>query len=727
MNRLKLLIAAILLCISSLSIAQESCGTEISKEQRELLDRQLLLYKQNQSANRSENSGVSVNYVAIKPYIIGDDNGEGYLPLKNLEAALDQANVQFALAGIQFYLLQPSYINSDRYFNYEANDDEDDLYDAYSEDNTINAYFTNSVAIGGGAVCGYAYFPGGPDFTIMDNDCVNGDGNTFVHELGHFFHLYHTHGVSNSQLTDELVNGSNCSVAGDAICDTPAEPNLSGLVTSDCDYTGNSVDANGDVFEPTINNIMSYGRDECDIPFTNGQHLRITSAFGTFRTSLTGYNESSFASFIADKETIFINETVAFTDQSLDAVSWDWYFEGADTETSSEQHPIATYSTPGSYDVQLTMTDSNNDEKTFLYEDYIDVEGPVDITIYTPEEWDSEVRFFVLDENDDKVYKEEFEAGDFVYMEYGVQNLGDEPATSTSLKVGIYLNGSRKWLSTWTIGARSALTADMVRLGLMPPGENALRIVFDEDDDYEEYDEDNNLFVTTLTLEEADQPEFIAGADVRGIEYYIDNYTDFGNGNFVAKNNAEPSVYDFNINVDALTKGLHHLYARPIDESGRWGATIKRSFYVLPVEKMGIKSAEYYFDVDPGYGNGNSIEIANGFNNKMIDITSLSDGFHSLYVRVQNEMGRWSNTQYATFIKSHQFTNPKLKSINYQVFDYSTSAFFKNETINLDSRTDRFEDVIFIDTESLEEGEDYGLFVRAKDENNIENPLGEIK
>jgi hypothetical protein len=692
----------------------------MTEEQKAWIKQRIEDYN-NSARSRNDNNINAVQFIAVKPYLIADDIGEGVLDLSDLQGALDNANVQFARTGIQFYLLDPVQVNSNRFYEFEANDDEDDLFSSHFQANTINAYFTGSVTRSGNSVCGYAYFPGGRDITIMASNCINKDNYTFAHELGHFFNLYHTHGKSNTQLTDEFVNGSNCSVAGDEVCDTPAEPNLTGLVNNDCEYIGNLIDANQDAFQPTVNNIMSYGRDACNVPLTAGQNQRIITANNALRNYLTGYSENSFASFEADKNTVFINEMVAFTDQSLDAVSWEWFFEGAATEISFNQNPLVSYASPGSYDVQLTITDGQDEEKTFLFEDYITVEGPVDITIYSPDEWGSDVRFFVVDENEEKVYKQEFEAGDYLYMEYGVQNLGDRPATSTSFKVGIYLNGDRKWLSTWTLGIRSALTANMVRLGLVGPGENELRIVFDEDDDYEEFDENNNLFLTTLSVQEVDLPEFIAGADVRGIEYYIDNYTGFGNGNFVAKNNADPSEYDFIINVDGLSNGLHHLYARPLDESGRWGATIKRSFYVLPVEREGIKYAEYYFDIDPGYGDGNSIELSNGFNNRLIDLSALSDGFHSLYVRVQNEMGRWSNTQYATFIKSREFSNPKLKSINYQVFDYTSGTFVKNETITLDPRTDRFEDVIFVDTEGLEEEVTYGLFVRAKDENNVES------
>ena len=106
------------------------------------------------------------------------------------------------------------------------------------------------------------------------------------HEMGHYFSLYHTHGKTNSGTTDELVNGSNCSSAGDDVCDTPADPNLSGLVNSSCQYTGSGKDANGDTYVPNPRNMMSYARKSCRTVLTAGQYNRIAYSLANDRNYL---------------------------------------------------------------------------------------------------------------------------------------------------------------------------------------------------------------------------------------------------------------------------------------------------------------------------------------------------------------------------------------------------------------------------------------------------------
>jgi PKD repeat protein len=60
------------------------------------------------------------------------------------------------------------------------------------------------------------------------------------------------------------------------------------------------------------------------------------------------------ASFVADRTSGVAPLTVRFTDTSANSpTSWSWTF--GDGNTSTEQHPTHTYTTPGNYTVTLSV------------------------------------------------------------------------------------------------------------------------------------------------------------------------------------------------------------------------------------------------------------------------------------------------------------------------------------------------------------------------------------
>jgi hypothetical protein len=97
----------------------------------------------------------------------------------------------------------------------------------------------------------------------------NFDG-VLSHEIGHCLGLFHTF---ETYFGNELVNGSNCSTAGDLICDTPADPN-GNFNSSTCVYTGTTRDANNQLYSPSIHNLMSY-YFYCMTEFTPNQRTRM--------------------------------------------------------------------------------------------------------------------------------------------------------------------------------------------------------------------------------------------------------------------------------------------------------------------------------------------------------------------------------------------------------------------------------------------------------------------
>ncbi|WP_020526507.1 cadherin domain-containing protein [Flexithrix dorotheae] len=223
----------------------------------------------------------NITYVALKVHLLRRKDGSSRTTVSAIQKELDATNEVYKGANMQFYIDGDiNFIDVDSLYDFNFND-EDIIINNFEQANTINVCFANSIYKGSGYVGGYAYYPGYKDWAFVSHGNLSPLTYTLAHELGHFFHLYHTHGRSNSVLTDELVDGSNCQYAGDKVCDTPADPYLYNILGGDCVYRGTKKDANGDLFKPDTRNIMSYAL-QCTEHFSQGQFTR---ALGTLKNS----------------------------------------------------------------------------------------------------------------------------------------------------------------------------------------------------------------------------------------------------------------------------------------------------------------------------------------------------------------------------------------------------------------------------------------------------------
>ncbi len=290
-----LLFVAFTLLITSFSFAQ-NCGTEATPAQIEYLSRNSE-ERANYSLHRSRTA--SVDFVPIQIHIVRKSDGTGGLTVEEMDGVIGTMNDYYVNANMEFFQCEDiNYIDDDNYYDY-TQDQENALGLQYDVSNVINIYFFNSITgSGGGGLCGYTYFAPSPDRIFMSNSCAL-NGSTMSHEMGHYFSLYHTHGKSNNGTTDELVSGANCNIAGDDLCDTPADPNLDAQVNNACNYTGTATDVQGAAYTPNPRNIMSYSRKECRDFFSTGQYNRIASALIFDREYLvctSGRNCGSIAS-----------------------------------------------------------------------------------------------------------------------------------------------------------------------------------------------------------------------------------------------------------------------------------------------------------------------------------------------------------------------------------------------------------------------------------------------
>ncbi|WP_430815764.1 basic secretory protein-like protein [Carboxylicivirga sp. RSCT41] len=80
------------------------------------------------------------------------------------------------------------------------------------------------------------------------------------------------------------------------------------------------------------------------------------------------------ARFSVDKSRVFISEEVQFTSSSIGANKYEWSFEGGQPSTSSEENPIVSYTSAGTYKVSLTVKDGAK-QNIIVKEEFITVYG----------------------------------------------------------------------------------------------------------------------------------------------------------------------------------------------------------------------------------------------------------------------------------------------------------------------------------------------------------------
>ena len=340
------------------------CGTETSQESINYFNSiksQIKKYEQEYfslASNFNKSNGTIKNAIPIKAHVIRSSNGTGGIEVSKLNSLIDEINAIYAGAYMEFFICDGiNYIDNDGFYYFNKRDEEA-LIDVNNSNGLLNIYFTNSIENSSNeSICGYSNNARNSDLILIQNDCAT-NGSSLAHEIGHFFSLMHTHGPDNDKLTTELVSGENCDTDGDGICDTPADPMLDNNNTDNfCDYIGNKKDANGNLFNPDTNNMMSYSRKGCRSNFTPQQLARM---FAFYKSTKNYFSCSSFnADFIVDTaQTCDDNLTVNFSSPCSGVTSWKWDVDGDNIIDYTTQNPTHTFE-KGNYDVTLTVSNKS--------------------------------------------------------------------------------------------------------------------------------------------------------------------------------------------------------------------------------------------------------------------------------------------------------------------------------------------------------------------------------
>ena len=155
----------------------------------------------------------------------------------------------------------------------------------WSNTDYLNIWIVNTIDGNPNFPGGYAYFPeynaAAIDGIVLRASVVNGTNKTIIHELGHYFALYHTFGYA----WGDCIPETDCTTDGDLICDTENCP-----YEFDCSPTTNPcTDDDWIIVDPAhgytvLNNYMGY--TDCQWMFTAQQSTRMHDALNSFRPGL---------------------------------------------------------------------------------------------------------------------------------------------------------------------------------------------------------------------------------------------------------------------------------------------------------------------------------------------------------------------------------------------------------------------------------------------------------
>lgn len=151
-------------------------------------------------------------------------------------------------------------------------------------------------------------------------------------------------------------------------------------------------------------------------------------------------------------------------------------------------------------------------------------------------------------------------------------------------------------------------------------------------------------------------------ANIVKMEYFIDNDPGLGNGiPITISSGTDVSATSVAIDLTGLSDGVHRIYVRTQDANGSWSETNLQTFNILMANVSipsnpapgNITKIEYFFDTDPGFGNGTAINLAPTTDlsnySLVVDISALkNDSAHTLYIRT---LDGWSLTNTQSFIK----------------------------------------------------------------------------
>lgn len=183
-----------------------------------------------------------------------------------------------------------------------------------------------------------------------------------------------------------------------------------------------------------------------------------------------------------------------------------------------------------------------------------------------------------------------------------------------------------------------------------------------------------------------------ASFDSTNAESFFNSDPGVGNGTALAFSPGD-SLYDtVIISTTGLTSGFHNFFARVKDSAGKWSLYDDGRFYLYDTVQQSAPStaplayAEYFYNTDPGTGNGIPVTAFLAADTIMVTDTfpsaPLAAGKHNLFVRVRDTANTWSLYEWKVFTVCNFVPAPDFTA---DTVCLGTPTSFTDLTTNLDT------------------------------------------
>ncbi|MEO9022509.1 MAG: T9SS type A sorting domain-containing protein [Ginsengibacter sp.] len=245
---------------------------------------------------------------------------------------------------------------------------------------------------------------------------------------------------------------------------------------------------------------------------------------------------------------------------------------------------------------------------------------------------------------------------------YANANLPSNPAAANIVKVEYFVDtdpGFGKGISIPITSSNDVMVSNSpLDVSAYPTGVH--HIYFRSLDAKGSWSETNEqtFFIANVAAQIPANP---VAANIVKMEYFTDTDPGFGKGKPITITpSSDLTASNVAIDLTGLSNGVHRIYFRSQDANWSWSETNLQTFNILLANVVipsnpiagNITKFEYFFDKDPGFGNGKLISIASTTDLSnytfVADLTGLkNDTTHTLYIRTFNN---WSLTNTRTFI-----------------------------------------------------------------------------